>query len=118
MQPSEFGKKKISRMLVGKFTSEASPNGAGGSEGCSELPSGASRGQSPLLKFLRFQTLLDWLRIGPNWVVCFIVTVAPLVSKSNLYPVLQHFQSRVTMGRATLMYNETLPAYNVLKSSQ
>ena len=88
MQPSEFGKKKISRMLVGKFTSEASPNGAGGSEGCSELPSGAPREQSPLLKFLRFQTLLDWLRIGRNWVVCFIVTVAPLVSKSNLYPVL------------------------------
>lgn len=50
MQPSEFGKKKISRMLVGNLTSEASPNGAGGSEECSELPSGAPRGQSPPTK--------------------------------------------------------------------
>ena len=81
-------------------------------------PVGLLGGRAPLLKFLRFQTLLDWLRIDQNWVVCFIVTVAPLVSKSNLYPVLQHFQSRVTMGRATLMYDETLPAYNVLKSIQ
>ena len=50
--------------------------------------SGGLRGWNILRKFFRFQTLLDWLKIGPNWVVCFIVTLAPLGTKSNLNLVL------------------------------
>ena len=50
-------------------------------------PSRGPKGQSTLQKFSRFQMLLDWLKICWNWVVCFIVKLEPVGSKSNLYPV-------------------------------